>query len=148
MSNNNSRFPFFQRLNMRIHSSIANTFHGARADSVAWRRQNFGHQTNPMYNHIYLGGIGTLLDHYEQRESDEAFQKLLVRRFERMLYNRGAGKILSKQEYARFWKTLRNADSVSSGIILSLFHCIHYSHRYWGKFVFSKLRLYLTCFII
>lgn len=122
MSNNNSRFPFFQRLNMRIHSSIANTFHGARADSVAWRRQNFGHQTNPMYNHIYLGGIGTLLDHYEQRESDEAFQKLLVRRFERMLYNRGAGKILSKQEYARFWKTLRNADSVSSGIILSLFH--------------------------
>eukprot|EP00057_Strongylocentrotus_purpuratus_P003176 XP_003726099.2 PREDICTED: transient receptor potential cation channel subfamily V member 6-like [Strongylocentrotus purpuratus] len=115
MSNNNSRFPFFQRLNIRINSSIANTFHGARADSVAWRRQNFGHQTNPMYNHIYLGGIGTLLDHYEQRESDEAFQKLLVRRFERMLYNRGAGKILTKQEYARFWKTLRNADSVDSG---------------------------------
>ncbi|XP_072179259.1 transient receptor potential cation channel subfamily V member 5-like [Diadema setosum] len=111
--NNRSKHGLFHRFNLRVHTAIANAFH-SRADSVAWRRQNIGHQTNPMYNHVYLGGIGTLIDHYEQRKSDEEFRKLLVRKFERCLCNRGAGKMLTKLEYARFWKTLRNVDTIDS----------------------------------
>ncbi|XP_072181480.1 transient receptor potential cation channel subfamily V member 6-like [Diadema setosum] len=92
-----------------------------------WRKQNEAAEENPMYQLLYLNGGGILVTTYQKmregRLSVEDFRDFIVQQVEKMLYDGGRGRSVSREEFARYkWEVLEgNKNSINDHDLMENF---------------------------
>ena len=101
----------------RMGNKLAFWKRGGGDPDTAWKEQNKEQKQNPLYQLINLQKEGDLINIYEN-EGPEALRKFMDDNIEKLLYNNGAGKIVTKADYFR-WKN-RGKTKVSQNLFIFL----------------------------